>query len=306
MTWRTDISRDEILGFGALLVTIVLFSTIEVVTKFIGPALPPLMLAFLRFFLTGVVLLIPAVNTLRNREAPFHLRDAGILAGLGLVGVAIAISLYHLAIPHLRANAAAIIFSANPAFVVLFSPWILGEKATWRKIAGTSLGLAGTAVFLTSRGRIDLNSAAGIGLMLGAMVAFALYTVLSTRFMPHYGAIVITCFASLTGSLILLPFSLALEPMSFAEFRLCPWPSVLYLALIATAAAYVLFFYGLLNVGAWRGSMFFFLKPGLASFFAWLILGEAVTKQVLAGVGLVVLALALTFAPGQRRVHFLE
>ncbi|RXM07529.1 DMT family transporter, partial [Citrobacter sp. AAK_AS5] len=83
---------------------------------------------------------------------------------------------------HLRANAAAIVFSANPAFVVLFSPWILGEKPTRRKIAGTSIGLAGIAVFVTNHGQPDLNSITGIGLMLGSMIAFALYTVLTTKY----------------------------------------------------------------------------------------------------------------------------
>ena len=293
--------RDLTAGFGAMLLAITLFSTIEVVSKWMGPAVPPLRLAFLRFFITGLVLLIPAFNILRMRMEPLGARDMLILAGLGAVGVALSIGLYHMAIHHLQANVAAIVFSANPVFVVLFSPWILGERVGWRKLLGVMIGLSGIAVFAVEKGGLAIGTGKGILLMLGAEITFALYSVLSKKFMPQYGAIVITCFAGLIGSLVLLPVSLALEGNPFAGMGPWIWCGVLYLAVGATAVAYIAYFYGLLNVGAARGSMFFFLKPVLASVFAWIVLSEPVTAKVVTGTLLILGSLFLSLLPGNRK-----
>lgn len=294
-------SRDLAAGFGAMLLAITLFSTIEVVSKWMGPAVPPLRLAFLRFLITGLVLLLPAFNILRMRMEPLRGRDVLILSGLGAVGVALSIGLYHMSIHHLQANVAAIVFSANPAFVILFSPWILSERVDWRKIFGVMIGLSGIAVFAVEKGGLAIGTGKGILLMLGAEITFALYSVLSKKFMPQYGAIVITCFAGLIGSLILFPVSLALEGNPFSGMGLWVWGGVAYLAVGATAIAYVAYFYGLLNVGAARGSMFFFLKPVLASVFAWIVLNEPVTAKVVAGTLLILGSLFLSLLPGNRK-----
>ena len=293
--------RDLAAGFGAMLLAITLFSTIEVVSKWMGGGVPPLRLAFLRFFITGLVLLVPAFNILRMRMEPLRGRDMLVLSGLGVVGVALSIGLYHMAIRHLQANVAAIVFSANPVFVVLFSPWILKERVDARKVLGVMIGLSGIAVFAVEKGGLAIGTGKGILLMLGAEITFALYSVLSKKYMPRYGAIVITCFAGLIGSLILLPVSLALEGNPFVGMGPWIWCGVVYLAVGATAIAYVAYFYGLLNVGAARGSMFFFLKPVLASVFAWIVLGEPVTMQVAAGTLLILSSLFLVLLAGNRK-----
>jgi len=58
-------SRDETLGMASLLAAVALFSTVEIASKFIGPQLDPLTLTFIRFFLTGIALLILSIPALR-------------------------------------------------------------------------------------------------------------------------------------------------------------------------------------------------------------------------------------------------
>jgi drug/metabolite transporter (DMT)-like permease len=242
------------------------------------------------------------LKTLRLRQSRLTFKDWMALVLLGTVGVAISIGLYHMSIPYMQANAAAILFSANPVFVILFSPFLLKEHPSWRNLAAVGLCLLGIAFFFRHSGA-SLNSSTGVFLMLGAEITFALYTVLSKKFMPRFGAIVITCFAGWFGSIILLPCSLLLEGNPLPYLMHASWLGILYLAVFATALGYVAFFFGIVTVGASRGSLFFFLKPVLASIFAWMILGERLTSDLILGGALILTALVFViWQPSMRMI----
>ncbi len=289
-------------GMLALFAGIVLFSTIEVASKLmqIGGGIAghyPFWLASLRFMLAGLVLLFPAIYRLRGKA--FNLYDAAALAGLGLLGVTLMSSLYHLSITYLPANVAALVFSCNPVFVVLFAPLVLAEKITARKLAAVVLCLAGIAVL--ARGRTDGVSSAGLFLMLAAIIIFALYTVLFKKMTPHYGALPITAFTGLIGGLCILPLALWREGTPLATYGTADWLGIAYLALIGTALAYFLFIYGLGHVEAGHGSMAFFLKPFLAALFAWMVLDEALTLPLLIGGALILSGMFIALA--RSRTH---
>jgi drug/metabolite transporter (DMT)-like permease len=271
-------------GLLALLAGIVLFSTIEVAAKLMqsGGGIAgqyPLWLAALRFIIAGLVLTAPAVQGLRGKI--FTRRDAAALAGLGLLGVTLMSSLYHLSITFLPANVAALVFSCNPVFVVLFAPLVLPEKITARKLAAVALCLTG--IVLLSRDRADGVSTSGLLLMLAAIIIFAMYTVLFKKMTPRYGALPVTAFAGLAGGLCILPLALSFESFPLATYGAADWLGIAYLALIGTALAYFLFIYGIGRVEAGTGSMVFFLKPFLAALFAWMILGEELTLPMILG-----------------------
>ncbi len=301
VTQSHRLRHETAVGYLTMVLGIGLFSTIEVFVKLIGPEIPPLRLAFLRFELTGLILLIPSIHKLRSREGMFTARDAGVLLTMSLVGVTLAIGLYHMALRYLPANVGAIVFSANPVFVALFAPWMLKERVTfWRK-AALGIGVAGVAVMAFRDGQVPRELGWGILLMLGAEIVFAFYSVLSKKHMPRYGARVITCCAGIVGGAALLPFSWMLEGSPLQPISPAGWMKLGYLVIGATALAYMLYFHGMARLGAARGAMFFFIKPVLASVFAWLLLGERVTPSILAGGLLIVLALVTSSAEGLRR-----
>jgi len=271
-------------GLLALLAGIVLFSTIEVASKLMqaeGAVAGhyPFWLAALRFIIAGLVLFFPAVHYLRGKT--FTWRDAVMLAGLGLLGVTLMSSLYHLSITFLPANVAALVFSCNPVFVVLFAPLVLPEKITARKLGAVALCLTGIAVL--AHDRTAGVSPTGLFLMLVAIIIFALYTVLFKKLTPRYGALPVTAFAGLAGGLCILPLALGVEGMPLATYGMADWLGIAYLALVGTALGYFLFIYGIGHVEASIGSMAFFLKPFLAALFAWTVLGEALTVPMFIG-----------------------
>jgi drug/metabolite transporter (DMT)-like permease len=273
-------------GRLSLLAGIVLFSTIEVASKLmqIGGGQAghfPFWLAFFRFIITGIVLLYPALHILRLRGITLNRQEVLALSGLGLLGVTFMSGLYHLAITFLPANVAALVFSCNPVFVVLFAVPVLSEKITLRKLAAAVLCLTG--ILVLARDRAAGVSLTGLLLMLASIIIFALYTVLFKKMTPRYGALPVTAFAGLAGGFFLLPLALGVEGWPVAAYSTADWMGITYLALVGTALGYFLFIYGISHVEAGAGSMAFFLKPFLAALFAWMVLGEALTVPMLIG-----------------------
>jgi drug/metabolite transporter (DMT)-like permease len=288
-------------GMLSLLVSIVLFSTIEVASKLMqsGGGIAgqyPFWLAALRFIITGMILFIPAARQLRGR--PLDGRDIILLAGLGLLGVTLMSSLYHLSITFLPANVAALVFSCNPVFVVLFAPLVLPETITRRKLAAVAVCLIG--ILVLARGRADGVSLTGLLLMLAAIIIFALYTVLFKKMTPRFGALPVTAFASLVGGFCILPLAFGFEGFPLTTYGTADWLGIAYLAVIGTAVAYFLFIYGISHVEASAGSMVFFLKPFLAALFAWMVLDEALTLPMLIGGVCILSGMLIALVPARK------
>ncbi len=294
-------SRRDLSGWPALLAGVGLFSTVEVASKIIGNRVPPFQMVFLRFFLTGLILLALALPALRRRPAPLAGRDLGAFALMGLVGVAAAISFFHLALLVLdKAASCAIVFSANPVFVVLFARFINAEAWTARKLAALALGATGVACFAWESGTFTARSLAGLGLMVAAALCFALNICMSRRVIARYGVFLLMGASALAGSLLVLPFAIASVARHGSGGLASAWAPLLYVVLAGTALAYALYYYGLSRSTAFQASMTFFLKPALASLLAFLLLGERLNGFMLAGSLLILSGLLITAVPGLR------
>ena len=302
----SDAGSSARIGITALILGVLLFSTVEVAAKLmqIGGGIAgnnPFWLACFRSVMTGLMLAPMALKTLRQRNLELGRRDVLVIAAVGLIGVTLMSSLFHLGITYLPANVAALLFSCNPVFVVLFAALFLSEKITVRKVAAVILCLAGVVVL--ARDRVDGLSLTGILLMAGATLAFALYTVFAKKIIPRYGALPVTTFAALIGGMVLLPVALILEGAPFATYGLVDWAGLFYLATFGTAMGYFLYIYGIGHVGAGIGSMAFFLKPFAAALFAWLILGEKFSAlECIAGV-FILAGMVVALAPGISRAR---
>lgn len=269
-------------GHVAVALGVLLFSTIEVASKAAMPAIGPFQLAFLRFFIAGLVLLPFALWNLRVGGYRFKKQDLLVISGLALVGVTSLSTCFHLGVQWLPAHQAAILFSGHPVFVAIIAPALLGEKVTRRGWIAIGCGVAGVACLLvTGAGGREvcaepnwMATATGAVFTLGAMFFFSLYSVLSKKVLPRFGAVAMTSLVSLVGCLGLLPWVLGEKSGWWKSVPPSAWGAVAWLALAATALAYVLYFAGLKRIPATRGAQWFFMKPLVAVLLAWGWLGE--------------------------------
>lgn len=287
--------HNNLSGWLALFAGVGLFSTVEVVSKVIGSRVLPFPMVFIRFFLTGVILLGLALPALRQRREPLLARDLGIFVVIGAIGVALSLSLFHLALLiFAKAASCTVVFSANPVFVMLFARLINGEAWTARKWIALALGVSGVTCFTWETGAFNAQSLAGLSLMVLAAMAFALSICISRRVIARYGVFLLMGASALCGSLLVLPLAVISVAHSGAGGLISAWLPVLYLALAGTALAYALYYYGLSRGTAFQASMTFFLKPVLASLLAFLLLGEQINAFMIIGSLLILSGLMIT------------
>jgi drug/metabolite transporter (DMT)-like permease len=285
-----DYLKETRIGYLYILITVILFSTFETVSKTAAAGLDAFQCTFLRFLLGGVVLFI---ILLAKRDISISLKDAARLLGIGVLNVGISMNALQIAVfrPGASAALAAVIFSANPIFVALFSAIIEKEKISTSKIFGLIIGLIGIFVCFADK----LGAAGDIIsplLALLSAVVYGLYTVLGRGSAMRLGSLKMNSYSFIFGSLALLPFLLVFKKPTFL-FPAAVLPQVLYLAVFVTGLAYLTYFLGLQLIGASKGSLTFFLKPVLASIIAAVFINEPITPYLIFGTLLVIAGIAM-------------
>lgn len=294
--------NKQTLGFIALIAGVALFSTVEVITKIIGTRVSPWTLVFLRFFITGLVLPALVGRELPRRIAALTRRDYGVLALNGFISITLALSLFHLAlIVFEKASSCAVVFSANPIFVMLLARFINNEPFTRAKAIAVFCGAVGVAFFAGESGAFTMQAVKALTLITLAAIFFALGICISRRVIHRYGVFILMGFSSLFGSLLVLPLAAwsMMQPGAVAGL-IDAWLPVLALVVPGTTVAYGLYYYGLSHCTAFQTSMPFFLKPVLASLLAVVWLGEKINLFMVIGSLCILTGLVITVVFSQK------
>ena len=276
-------------GYILLAVTVLMFSTLEVVTGAIKNLINPLQLTFLRFFIGGVVML-PLIIKKREKVQG---KDLLFFLALGILNIFISAGSLQYAITMGKASTAAILISSNPIFVMLFSAIILKEKVTYNRIACILLGIAGITL-IVYKGNMGGDTAASLILATFASTTFGLYTVLGKLKSEGISSITMICYSSIFGSLMYVPV-LLLNDIPLFYIPEGTIIRILYLGVFVSGIAYVTYMEALKILTASKGAMVFFLKPVIASILAVIFLGESMSFKTVAGMIFVLAGVFINF-----------
>ncbi|MGB3388273.1 MAG: DMT family transporter [Pseudaminobacter sp.] len=212
---------------------------------------------------------------------------------LALLNNVIPFSLIFLGQTEIGAGLAAVLNATTPFWTMLIANAATSdEKFSANKIAGIMLGIAGTAVM------IGPGLLANIGgpvwakfALIGAALSYGLANVFGKRFQQIPPAVVAT--GQMTaGTVIMIPVVLLLNvPLDVSGVSAPVLASVLALALLSTAFAYILFFNLLGSAGATNTSLVTLIVPASAILLGIAFLGERLDLFELCGFALIALGL---------------
>lgn len=266
-----------------------------VVAKRALAELSPFELALARFVLAGAVF---AALVLHRRVA-VRRSDLLGLGALGFVAVPLNQGLFLAGLALSTPGHAALLYALTPVFVFLFARLRLGERATFAKLAGIALAFGGTLLVLLGRGLLG-GAGAGKGLLgdvllLGAVVAWAVYAVAGKVYAERYGAVTATGVSLLIGTALYLPLGIALSDLGhFRALSGAGWASLGYLVVLTSVAAYLIYYWALSRAEASRVAIWSNLQPVLTAVLAWAVYGERLTGSFLAGGAMVLAGVVLT------------
>ena len=268
-----------------IVLTALCFGTMEVASKLGGASFDSIQLVFLRFVIGGLILLPFAVHDLKKKNYRLTPSDWLYLLALGVVCVCISMAMFQIGVKRINANLASIIISMNPLFTMIFAKFIVDEPFTKKKALVLVISFAGLVIVVNPAtligGTIDVT---GLLITVGAAVSFGLYTAMGKKRIAKLGGMVENAVSFLLGSAVLLVFMAISGTPVLAGINTETLPVLLYLGICVTGIGYYAFLKAIELSGASNASIAFFIKPVVAPIAAWLVLGEAITWNFIAGV----------------------
>lgn len=309
-------------GYIYIILSAVMFSTMEVAGKLVSKDINPFELNFLRFIIGAIILLPLAVKDIRINKVSFNKRDVGYFLITGLLCVVVSMSFFQLAIVYAKASTVAIVFSINPVFTIPFACWLLKEKLTKRTLLSLIISILGIICILNP---FKLNSdIIGIVLAILSALIFSLYSVIGKMHPSKYGSITFNCITFLCGSLEMLiiilisnlPFIVKLNAkIGLNLFSNMPILygvnsnnifTLIYLGVIVTGLGYLFYFFAMDETSATTASIVFFIKPALAPVISLVILHENIPFNTLLGIILILIGSCITLIKKQEQPQVTE
>lgn len=271
---------------------IFIWATGYIAAKLAAPHADPL--TFLAWRYAGVVVLMLGLALAARAAWPSprdmaHLAVAGIgIQAVYLGGVWVAIR------QGLPAGTAALIVNLQPVLVAALAP-LIGERVTRRQWSGVALGLVG--VLLVIWHKLTLAAGFGVPLLLSVMALLAITggTLYQKRFVPQFDLRTGQVVQFAAALAVTLPAAALLEPMRIE------WNGEIVFAmawsvLVLTAGGISLMFYMLRHGRVTAVSSTMYLVPSVTAVMAWLLFGETLGPQAIAGMVVTLLGVYLVVA----------
>ena len=232
-----------------------------------------------------------------RRKAPSDWRIYAQLVVLGILNYAIPFALFPWSEEHLASGIVGVINGMTPMTTVIVSQlWPGGEKASWNKIVGVLVGLAG-AVILASPALAQGVSGQALAYLaaLGATLCYALTLNYARRFKAVDSTVVAS--SSLTAAaLIMIPVALLFSGVPVIT-KTETWASLFGIGVFSTSFSFLLVYWLLPKVGATNLSLNTFITPISAILLGVLVLHERFLPVHVAGI--LVIFLGLVFIDGR-------
>ena len=217
------------------------------------------------------------------------------ILGVGVIGYGISLGFQFVGTKLSTASNGALVTSATPAFILLFAPWLLGEKVTGRKLVALFISTLGVAAVIDPRSA-ELSPSLFWGnlSLLAAAVTWALYSVLVRKVTQGVSVVTSTAImlaGGLPSGLVLGAWELQTQGMGAITPGVIG--GLLFLGVISTAGAMFLWNYAFAELPAGVASLTFFAQPLVGTLLGALLLHEKISPLfilggILIGIGLII------------------
>ncbi|WP_334341458.1 DMT family transporter [Companilactobacillus sp. HBUAS56275] len=279
-------NSKKILGSILLSVSACIWGGMFVVVKDVVSVIHPLQLVWLRYLVAIVFLVLFSI--LKKEKWTIYKRDIGLIVIIGLIGNTISIVAQETGTWLSSAQTGAVITSATPSFMVIFAWLIFKEKITHVKIISLVMASIGV-IMIVGIHLVGNNILLGVLSLIIAALTWALMSVLIQK-VKHYSSLQITIMSTMIAIICLTPVvftnKLNLTNIDFLEPKIVL--SLLYLGVISTALAFVMWNKGLTLVNSSSSGLFFLLQPIVGTLLGWMFLKESISIGFFIGAILII------------------
>ena len=278
------------LAFGALsLIWGSSFLWIKIAVQEVGPMT---LVAFRLLF--GLLALLIAARVTRQRLQVSR-RDLPSYAIVAMLNTALPFTLISWGETRIDSGSAAILNGSMPLFVLVLAHfWLQDERITWMRLAGLLVGFGGVGLIvgLGADGVSEGNRLGQLAVLGGAM-SYALANTYSRRYLRNRQPLAQATMTVLVADILLWASAAAFErPLRLPQLPIS-WVAMLWLGLLGTGIAYLLYFYLINTWGSTRSSLVTYAMPVIGVALGVSFLAEPLDARMMLGTLLVVAGVVL-------------
>jgi drug/metabolite transporter (DMT)-like permease len=264
---------------------------------------PPLTIALHRVFWAVPALFL--VVWFKGIEIPRSVKPWICYLIMGALNNAIPFSLIFWGQTNIGSGLASILNGTTAVLgAVVAGVLLVDEPLTARKIVGALFGILGVAVImgLDALANFDPRNLGQLAI-LGAALSYAFAGVWGKRFLSEYPPIMNAFGMLVGGTVLMIPVAFYVEGVPSFSLSMEVWASLLAVALLSTAVAYLLYFEILVRAGSANLMLVTLLIPPIAVGLSYTFLGERLGSE--AGYGFAIIAIGLAITDGRLLSRFL-
>ena len=250
------------------------------------PYIPPVPLAALRFDIVAVVMVTYATST-TDRWYPQTRQEWWSIVVGGALFVAAHHALLFAGQQYVTSAVAGVVVSLDPILAAGLTWLLLADERPDRPgIVGLVFGLLGVAIIANPGVEsVDATTMLGVGLVFLSAAAFALGAVLTRRFRTDLPVQTMQAWMMVVGAplLHLVAVVLPTPGLEAIEWTTPALLGLAYLALIAGAGGYLLYFVLLDRIGPVEVNLIGYAAPVFAAIGGWVVLGETIALRTVLG-----------------------
>lgn len=199
---------------------------------------------------------------------------------------------------------AGILTAMMPIFTALFAHFMTsGDRLNVSKIAGIGVGLAGVVILFIPDLHADVKvSIIGELAVVAATISYGFSAVIAHKYVHAVSHISASFGQMLSASLLLVPLSLIVDRPVALHPSAAAVGSLVTLAVLGTALAYLLYYWLIEHTGATSTSLVTYIIPVSAIFLGVVVLNEHFDWTVFAGLAAIIAGVGLVTREAQTRV----
>lgn len=206
---------------------------------------------------------------------------------------------------YVSATVGSVLISTIPVVAAIGAWIIFRERLRVINYAGIVLSFVGVLVFIINGDGTITYNAKGISLLMLAVISAAGYNLTLSRLVGSYSPVFIVNFQNCLGSVLFLPLFMGFElkHLTAASFSVSSLMPVFALAIFASCFAFILFAYSVRHMGVTRANVFTNFIPVFTAVFSFIILGDKLTLQNIAGMVIVISGLLMSQINGRKKKY---
>lgn len=183
-----------------------------------------------------------------------------------------------------------IIIATIPIFALIPGMLVYKEKITAINVIGVFVTLPGILLVVFDKGAISVDHYWGIFLLFIAVFAAVGYSVVVKRLARTYNSYTIATYQHILGALYFLPLFLLYDYDTFSITMFTPevLKPLLFLAVLCSCTAFILFINSIKALGIARANIFTTLVPAISAFGAYMLGQESLNLMKIAGITIVI------------------